>query len=134
LWYESLTHELPSQSLASCFGGLITDRDRNNKSGLPFLVPIPLIKHLVSSTNNAKERREMMLFVQPRILPDSTSHMPEQACFGDYSANFDDAAQFAGMPDTIVPWATPAEADKPTALLPPPATVEAEPKKGSLER
>ncbi len=64
----------------------------------------------------------------------SLSTAVPMALFGDYSANFDEAAQFAGMPDTIVPWATPAEADKPTALLPPPATVEAEPKKGSLER
>ncbi len=113
-------------------GGLITERDTHNKSGLPFLVRIPLIKYLVGSTNKAKERREMMIFVQPRILPDSTSHMVEQARFGDYSANFDEAAQFAGMPETIVPRAIPAEADKPNALLPPPETVEAEPKKGLL--
>ncbi|MHB1077998.1 MAG: secretin N-terminal domain-containing protein [Prosthecobacter sp.] len=113
-------------------GGLITERDTNNKSGLPFLVRIPLIKYLVGSTNKAKERREMMIFVQPRILPDSTAHMLEQAKFGDYSANFDEAAQFAGMPETIVPRALPADAEKPNALLPPPETVETGPKKGLL--
>lgn len=113
-------------------GGLITERDSNNKSGLPFLVRIPLIKYLVGSTNKAKERREMMIFVQPHILPDGTAHMLEQAKFGDYSANFDEAAGFAGMPETIVPRALPAEADKPNALLPPPEAVEAEPKKGLL--
>ncbi|MCF7789393.1 MAG: hypothetical protein K9N47_24945 [Prosthecobacter sp.] len=113
-------------------GGLITERDTNNKSGLPFLVRIPLIKYLVGSINQAKERREMMIFVQPRILPDSTAHLLEQAKFGGYSANFDEAAQFAGMPETIVPRAIPAEADKPNALLPPPETVEAEPKKELL--
>jgi hypothetical protein len=74
----------------------------------------------------------MMIFVQPRILPDSTAHMLEQAKFGDYSANFDEAAQFAGMPETIVPRAIPAEADKPNALLPPAEAVESEPKKGLL--
>ncbi|WP_395744091.1 secretin N-terminal domain-containing protein [Prosthecobacter sp.] len=113
-------------------GGLITERDTNNKSGLPFLVRIPLIKYLVGSTNKAKERREMMIFVQPRILPDSTSHMLEQAKFGDYSADFNEAAGFAGMPETIVPRAIPAETAKPNALLPPPAPTEAEPKKGLL--
>ena len=113
-------------------GGLITERDSNNKSGLPFLVRIPLIKYLVGSTNKAKERREMMIFVQPHILPDGTAHMLEQAKFGDYSANFDEAAGFAGMPETIVPRALPAEADKPNALLPPPEAGEAEPKKGLL--
>ncbi len=113
-------------------GGLITERDNNGKSGLPFLVRIPLIKYLVGSTNKAKERREMMIFVQPRILEDSTAHMLEQAKFSDYSANFDEAAGFAGMPETIVPRALPADAEKPNALLPPPETVAAEPKKGLL--
>lgn len=113
-------------------GGLITERDTHNKSGLPFLVRIPLIKYLVGSTNKAKERREMMIFVQPRILPDSTSHFLAQAKFGDYSANFDEAAQFAGMPETIVPRALPAEADKPNALLPPPESAVGEPKKSFL--
>lgn len=115
-------------------GGLITERDTNNKSGLPFLVRIPLIKYLVGSTNKAKERREMMIFVQPRIMPDSTSHFLAQAKFGDYSANFDEAAQFAGMPETIVPRALPADAEKPNALLPPPEPATGEPKKGLLGR
>lgn len=76
----------------------------------------------------------MMIFVQPNILPDSTAHMLEQAKFGDYSANFAEAAQFAGMPETIVPRALPADAEKPNALLPPPEAVEAGPKKGLLGR
>lgn len=113
-------------------GGLITERDTNNKSGLPFLVRIPIVKNLFGSTSKAKERREMMIFVQPRILPDSASHYLEQARFGDYSASFDEAAQFAGMPETIVPRAIPAAAGKPNALLPPPDAVESEPKKGLL--
>ena len=111
-------------------GGLITERDTNNKSGLPFLVRIPVIKHLFGSTTNNKERRELIIFVQPRILDDSTSHMLEQARMGDASANFDLTAQFAGMPETIVPRATPASEDKPNALLPPPTLPASEPKKG----
>lgn len=113
-------------------GGLITERDTNNKSGLPFLVRIPLIKYLFGSTNKGKEKREMMIFVQPRIMEDSTAHMLEQAKFGDYSANFDEAAGFAGMPETIVPRATPAGADNPNALLPPPEPAQDERKKGLL--
>ncbi|WP_395718932.1 secretin N-terminal domain-containing protein [Prosthecobacter sp.] len=101
-------------------GGLITERDTNNKSGLPFLVRIPVIKHLFGSTTNNKERREMMIFVQPRILPDTSSHMLEQAKIGDHSAIFNEAASFAGMPEAIVPRAIPAREDKPNDLLPPP--------------
>lgn len=107
-------------------GGLITERDRKNNSGLPFLVRIPVIKHLFGSTTNSKERREMMIFIQPRILPDSTSHMLEQARLGDYSDNFDEAAQFAGMPEAIVPRALAAD-EKPNDLLPPPTAAVAVP-------
>ncbi|MCX6848761.1 MAG: hypothetical protein NTY98_07560 [Verrucomicrobia bacterium] len=60
--------------------------------------------------------------------------MLEQAKFGDYSANFDEAAGFAGMPETIVPRAIPAVEDKPNALLPPPEAGEVEPKKGLLDK
>ncbi len=101
-------------------GGLITERDSKNKSGLPLLVRIPVIKHLFGSTTNSKERREMMIFVQPHILPDETSHLLEQARIGSGSENFDEAVQFAGMPETIAPHTTPVGADKPNELLPPP--------------
>lgn len=110
-------------------GGLITERDSTNKSGLPFLVRIPVIKHLFGSTNNSKERREMMIFVQPRILPDSASHRIEQARMGDYSDNFDEAAGFAGMPEVPVPAAMPSEGSRPNDLLPSPVPAAEEPKK-----
>lgn len=90
-------------------GGLITERDRKNNGGLPFLVRIPVIKHLFGSTTNSKERREMMIFIQPRILPDSTSHMLEQARFGDHSISFEEAARFADMPEDVPPKAFSAD-------------------------
>jgi type II secretory pathway component GspD/PulD (secretin) len=114
-------------------GGLITERDTKNKSGLPFLVRIPIIKHLFGSTTTGKERREMMIFVQPRILPDETSHMLEQARIGDGSENFDKAFQFENMPETIVPRAIPAREDKPNDLLPPPRPAP-EPKKSFFSK
>ena len=101
-------------------GGLITERDTNNKGGLPFLVRLPLVKYLFGNTTKNKERREMMIFVQPRIMPDENSHMLEQAKIGDYSSHFDVASQFAGTPEAVPPRALPADGDKPNALLPPP--------------
>ncbi|WP_395744076.1 secretin N-terminal domain-containing protein [Prosthecobacter sp.] len=124
---------VPDQATAM-LGGLITERDTNNKSGLPFLVRIPVLKHLFGSTNSKKERREMMIFVQPRILPDSESHMFEQAKIGDYSSSFDQTERFAGMPEEIVPRATPVRENQPNALLPPPPAVAAEPKKGLFSK
>jgi len=113
-------------------GGLITERDTNNKSGLPFLVRIPLIKYLVGSTNSIKERREMMIFVQPVIMPDSATHVLEQERFGDYSDNYDEAAGFAGRPETAVPRALPADDPKPNKHPQPAA--EPAPKKGLFSK
>lgn len=119
-------------------GGLITERDTKNKSGLPFLMRIPMLKYLVGSTNNTKQRQEMIIFVQPRIMPDTNSHMLEQARFGDSSENYEDTAAFGGMPETIIPRGAPAAA-KPNDLLPPPAPAQAapaapEPKKGFFSK
>ena len=120
---------VPDQATAM-LGGLITERDTNNKGGLPFLVRIPVLKHLFGNTNLKKERREMMIFVQPRILSDTADHMLEQAKIGDNMQNFVQTEQFAGMPEDIVPRALPANKDKPNDLLPPPPNVAAEPKQG----
>jgi general secretion pathway protein D len=119
---------IPDQATAM-LGGLITERDTNNKRGLPFLVRIPVLKHLFGNTNIKKERREMMIFVQPRILSDSADHMLEQAKIGDNMSTYDQTEQFASMPEEIVPRALPERQDKPNDLLPPPNAV-AEPKKG----
>lgn len=123
---------VPDQATAM-LGGLITERDTNNKSGLPFLVRIPVLKNLFGSTNIKKERREMMIFVQPRIIPDSAAHILEQEKLGDYMHKFDETEQFAGRPEEMVPRALPAGSEKPNALLPPPQEAE-QPKKGLFSK
>ena len=90
-------------------GGLITERDTNNKSGLPFLVRIPVIKHLFGSTTKNKERREMMIFVQPTILPDSNTHQLQQAKHGNHVQEFEETRAFAGLPNEGVPKALEVE-------------------------
>ena len=121
-----------SDRSTAMLGGLITERDTNNNSGLPFLMRVPVLKYLVGSTNKIKERKETMIFVQPCILPDVSAHMLEQAKFGDFSDNYAETAAFGGQPETQVPRALPADEAKPNALLPPPATaaVQPAPKKG----
>jgi type II secretory pathway component GspD/PulD (secretin) len=99
-------------------GGLITERDTKNKNGLPFLIRIPVIKHLFGSSNTTTERRELMIFVQPRIMPDEASQMLDQAKMGDHIAGYQETLEFGGMPESIVPTALPAD-NKPNDLLPP---------------
>lgn len=117
-------------------GGLITERDTNNQSGLPFLMRVPLVKYLVGSTNIIKERKETMIFVQPCILPDVSAHMLEQSKFSDFLDNYAETAGFGGKPENKVPRALPADDPRPNALLPAPATAAAEPapKKGFFSK
>ncbi|CAN5766055.1 N/A [soil metagenome] len=68
---------VPNQTTV-LLGGLITERGRNDKSGLPWLVRVPVLKHLFGSTTKSKERRELIIFVQPRILPDGESQIDAQ--------------------------------------------------------
>lgn len=49
-------------------GGLITETVDKQRSGIPILKDIPLIKYLASSTKNIKDRRELLIFIQPQII------------------------------------------------------------------
>ncbi|MCE9518559.1 MAG: hypothetical protein K8R87_03180 [Verrucomicrobia bacterium] len=59
-------------------GGLITERDNKSKTGLPIVVRIPLIKYLFGNTSKTKERRELLIFVKPQIMPSGDSYVQQQ--------------------------------------------------------
>jgi general secretion pathway protein D len=60
-------------------GGLITTRDTKNKSGIPILSQIPWIGGLFGSTTNGKDREELLIFIQPKIVNDSATLYTAQA-------------------------------------------------------
>ncbi|HEY5892727.1 MAG TPA: secretin N-terminal domain-containing protein [Chthoniobacterales bacterium] len=49
-------------------GGLVTESDTNNKSGIPVLSSIPYLGYLFKSTKKVKERNELMIFIQPNVV------------------------------------------------------------------
>ena len=49
-------------------GGLITERDVKDVSGVPILSKIPGIKKLFTSTSKSSVREELVIFIQPRIV------------------------------------------------------------------
>jgi general secretion pathway protein D len=60
-------------------GGLITSRDRKVRSGIPILSAIPYIGGLFGQTTDGKEREELLIFIQPRIINDSKALYEGQA-------------------------------------------------------
>ncbi len=49
-------------------GGLIQETTDKQRSGIPILKDIPIIKYLASSTKDYKTRRELLVFIQPHIV------------------------------------------------------------------
>lgn len=89
---------VPDRSIAM-LGGLISEDNRNNSSGVPFVVRLPLIKYLFGKVEKTKNRKEIMIFVQPAIMPDGASHMNEQTRFMNNSPESDAIFDFAGRPE-----------------------------------
>ncbi len=75
-------------------GGLIRENIEKERTGLPFLKDMPVIKHLVSSVKDNKTRRELLVFIQPRIvigdgdLPANYQDSTSQTPFGDRMRRF----------------------------------------------
>lgn len=72
-------------------GGLIRENIEKERNGLPFLKDMPLIKHLVSSVKDNKTRRELLVFIQPRIVFGD----------GDLPANYEDATSQSPFGDKL---------------------------------
>ena len=60
-------------------GGLITTRDTKNKSGIPILSQIPWIGGLFGTNTNGKDREELLIFIQPKIVNDNSTLYDAQA-------------------------------------------------------
>lgn len=58
-------------------GGLITERTERTINGVPILIQIPLIKHLFGTTKEVKNREELMIFIQPKILDTNAQILSE---------------------------------------------------------
>lgn len=58
---------LPNKSTV-ILGGLISNDTLDNKVGFPFLVHVPVLKHLFGSTSRTVNRSELLIFLQPHII------------------------------------------------------------------
>ena len=63
-------------------GGLIRENTQKERSGIPILSSIPILKYLAGSKKDVITRRELLVFLQPRIITGD----------GDLPPNVDDNA------------------------------------------
>ena len=75
-------------------GGLIQETVDKQRSGIPILKDLPLIKYLASSTKDNKTRNELLVFIQPRIISGDGDQPVSPADSTGASPLADDARKF----------------------------------------
>jgi type II secretory pathway component GspD/PulD (secretin) len=65
---ELLTTVTVADGQTIILGGLITEQTEKVVDGVPVLMHVPILKHLFSTTRNAKKRSELLIFIQPKIV------------------------------------------------------------------
>lgn len=66
-------------------GGLITEEDANNESGVPLLRDIPVLSYLVGNKRKEKVRSELIILIQPFIIHDEADLAQAQQAMKDAS-------------------------------------------------
>jgi type II secretory pathway component GspD/PulD (secretin) len=91
-------------------GGLIAEQYKKDTSGVPYISRIPVLGNFFKQNTTSKERKELIIFIQPRItlddgvIRDASLHEDLRTRVGE------DAART--FPDKVVPVATPVEPKK----------------------
>jgi len=72
---EADTRVIVQNGQTAVIGGLIRENITNDKTGVPVLQSIPILGFLFRSSGETKSKRELLIFITPRIVPAT----PEQA-------------------------------------------------------
>jgi type IV pilus assembly protein PilQ len=65
---EASTRVIVQDGQTAVIGGLIRTNESTVDQGVPVLMDIPVVGHLFKSSNKVKEKRELIIFVTPRII------------------------------------------------------------------
>jgi type IV pilus assembly protein PilQ len=67
------TRVMVNDGETAVIGGLIRSNESTLKRGIPVLMDIPLLGNLFRSSSSTKQKRELLIFVTPKILGDTAS-------------------------------------------------------------
>ena len=65
---EADTRVMVDDGQTAVIGGLIRTNESSVKRGVPFLMDIPLVGMLFSSTSTTRQNRELIIFITPRLI------------------------------------------------------------------
>jgi general secretion pathway protein D len=86
-------------------GGMIQDQESTSKNGAPLISKIPLLSNLFGSTNNSKNRTELIVLITPRVInnSDEARQMTE-----DYSRQFESLQPLRAKAQSQTPQPSPS--------------------------
>lgn len=70
---EAVTRVMVQNGQTAVIGGLIRTNETRFEQGVPILRSIPILGHLFKTTDTVQEKRELVIFVTPRIVSDVAS-------------------------------------------------------------
>jgi general secretion pathway protein D len=95
-------------------GGLISEDKDTNKEGIPYISRVPVLGTLLGGrTNKTKERRELIVMIQPVVVESNLDMMRSSSLEGGRSLLGDDAMELAAPPAEFVRPAPPTPTPKP---------------------
>jgi type IV pilus assembly protein PilQ len=65
---EAETKVLVKNGETTVIGGIFVENETDSQSGVPLLMNVPVLGHLFKSTSKSVDRRELLIFITPKIL------------------------------------------------------------------
>ncbi|MEN8685948.1 MAG: type IV pilus secretin PilQ [Desulfuromonadales bacterium] len=65
---KAQTKVLVRNGQTTVIGGIFVEQEIDSQSGVPILMNVPVLGHLFKSTSKTKDRRELLIFITPRIV------------------------------------------------------------------
>ncbi len=88
---------VPNESTV-LLGGLISEDEQKSASGLPIFVNVPFVGPLFGSAQKTKNRQELLIFIQPKIIRNSVHQYNADRDLDTRAEVRDEAADFAESP------------------------------------
>ncbi len=67
------TRVMVNDGETAVIGGLIRSNESDNNRGVPVLMDIPVIGHLFRTSTKVRQKRELLIFLTPKIIGDTTA-------------------------------------------------------------
>jgi type IV pilus assembly protein PilQ len=67
------TRVMVNDGETAVIGGLIRSNESDNNRGVPVLMDIPIIGHLFRTSTKVRQKRELLIFLTPKIIGDTTA-------------------------------------------------------------